>query len=139
MTAMTAGAGPLAMGNVHAGNPNGGNGQVMLILKVIGSLLTAALIVVSAVGAYWQIVGKIDLIQERMVTQAKQLDTLSESLKGLADRAATMDAVDARIERACLQMAIANQGKGWVCPFSVADVVAPRPPRRVTVKQVKVP
>jgi len=78
-------------------------------------------------------------IDARLETHGKLLETLAVSVKQLSDRSASLDAVDAKIERACLQMALANNGR-FACPFSVGPppvvkrAVAKRSPS-VTSKQ----
>jgi hypothetical protein len=111
-----------------------GSSAIGLILKIGGAIGSAALVLVSCISAYFNLVGRIDRLDERMAQQSKQLEAFAQSVKSIAERAATGEEVDAKIERACLQMQIANQGTRWTCPFSGVE---PKAPRRAAVPPPK--
>jgi hypothetical protein len=96
--------------------------HVPMILRVIGGLVTLIVVTAGAVGAYYAIVSRIDRLDDRMISQGKTLESLAGSVKVLAEKAATQEEVDAKIEKACLQMQVANADRGWVCPFTPADL-----------------
>lgn len=74
-------------------------------------------------------------IDARLEAQGEHLRALAESVKSLADKAATVDMVEGKIEHACLRMQLANQGRGWICPFVSSEPklpkTAPRPAKAV--------
>lgn len=88
------------------------------VLRVISIVVSIAVTAIAGAGAYYTIVGRIDRLDTAMTLQGKVLEQLASSVKTLAERAATQEEVGSMIERACLQMQIRNQAKGWVCPFS---------------------
>lgn len=96
------------------------------VVMVAVSLVSAAF---AAASAYYSIIGRMDRFENNQTIQSKTLESLAFSIKGLAEKAATSEEVDTKIERSCLQMQIANQQRGWVCPFSGSEMVA-RPVRR---------
>ncbi len=98
--------------------------SVLKVIVVAGSLVGTAF---AAASAYYSIIGRMDRFENNQAIQSKTLESLAFSIKGLAEKAATSEEVDTKIERSCLQMQIQN--KGWVCPFSGSEVVA-RPVRR---------
>jgi hypothetical protein len=110
--------------------------QVPPILKVIGVVVTISTAVFAGASAYYSIIGRLDKFENQQVLQGKTLESLALSIKTLADKAATGEEVDAKIERACFQMQIANQGK-WTCPFAVAanPAATPRPFRTKTTEK----
>lgn len=97
------------------------------ILKVVGVAGALVVTVFTASSAYYSIIGRMDRFENQQTIQSKTLESLAFSIKGLAEKAATSEEVDTKIERSCLQMQIQN--KGWVCPFSGTDLVA-RPAAR---------
>ena len=94
-----------------------GNGTNVLaiVMKVIGVAITATVAIVSAVSAYFNIIGKIDRLELALAQQAKTM----ASIKAAAD-----DAINSNDLLAfCLRAQISN--KGWVCPLG-EQVKAPR-------------
>jgi len=69
-------------------------------------------------------------IDARLEQHGKLLETLAVSVKMLSDKSASLETVDSRIERACMQMALAN--RGFVCPF--APAAAKRPTAKAPAK-----
>jgi hypothetical protein len=106
---------------VGGGEQSGNGNTVALILKILGFLLTAGIVVATAASGYSTIAGRLDRLDDRMTTQGKQLEALASSIKTLAEDALT----SSDLRAACLEMSIAN--KGWRCPFVSVEV---RPPRR---------
>lgn len=90
------------------------------VAKMIGAGLTAAVMLIGGVGAYYSIINRIDRIDERMMQQGRAIENLAGSVRQLATEALT--ASDLRA--ACMSMQIANQGRGWVCPFSGSEIKA---------------
>jgi hypothetical protein len=77
-------------------------------------------------------------IDSRLEAYGKHLEELAGSVKSLADKSATLDVVDGKIEQACLRMALANNGR-WVCPFAPIAVTAPSPSPRPRHKPAQKP
>ena len=100
----------------------------MMALKGLGLVATLILALGSAYGAYYSILGRLDRVDERMLVQGKQLESLVDSIKTLANEALT----SADLVAFCLQGQIAN--KGWVCPLAKEPVKAARQPMRAQVK-----
>lgn len=90
------------------------------VAKMIGAGITAALMIIAATGAYYSIISRIDRIDDRMAQQMRSIEALALSVKQLASEALTA----ADMKAVCMQMQIANQGKGWVCPFAGGDIKA---------------
>jgi hypothetical protein len=70
-------------------------------------------------------------IDARLEAHGKTLETLAQSVQAISDKAPTHEMVDAKIETACLRMAIANPR--FICPFGPA--VAKRPAPKAPGKQ----
>jgi hypothetical protein len=107
-------------------------GQVVIpVMKVAGSVIGLVLVVIAAASAYYQILARIDRIDHAVTQQALAMTSVVESIKVITERSLT----ESDLRAACMQMQIANQGRGWVCPFSGVDIKA----QVVTVRQKPAP
>jgi hypothetical protein len=116
--------------NLHIGQPESLTKALAPLVKITIGIISIILVILSAGSAYWTIIGRIDRIDLQMQQQGKSLESLAGSIARLADEALTA----ADLRAACMQMQIANQSKGWICPFS--GVTSIKPERRASTTSV---
>lgn len=103
---------PLPQSNIEFGR------VVAPVAKIVGSLIGLVIVTAGSVGAYYSLISRMDRMDERLSGQGRALTSIAVSVEKLANEALTASDLKA----ACMQMQIANQAKGWVCPFSGIEV-----------------
>jgi hypothetical protein len=102
------------------------------VIKIAAGIVGLVFLVAAAVGGYYALINKMDRFEFQQNQQTKTLESLATSIKIIAENAITAPQLNA----ACMQMQIANQRRGWVCPLSGVTAQADQEPSRApsTVK-----
>ena len=87
----------------------------------VGNLITIALALIAAVGAWYKVRGHLDLIEYRVEAIEKTLENLSEVLKSIANTDMQMallnqrqTAIETLISTQSKELADLRRGEGWI-------------------------